>query len=390
MTGVIWWKVGISHYKALFRRAASHEPSAGYTKDFLQTPKRVTEAIRTMFGGRPPDYENLTYVWPGGTFTGGRIYRASDYHDAGGYGRLEVGQWTGQGAPHPWRIGDPTADPTITLPGDPDASIPVAANMQGDAIVRLEPWLVMVQLDDSQTELHLRAYLGRPPAELSAAGLDHVPESLRWHMTRTDGLVGDDLPPLWFARDDLRDPWRSDAGHAVVLAIGDRESRPGGGDVRDGIGQGYREADENSRSTGGEPFAVDPDERDRATQAHSATQNALAEAVRSRGLQPRSPAGSEPAYDVAWEERDGSLVVAEVKSLTARNAERQLRLALGQVLRYRHLLAAAGRVRALIVTSGPPPDPAWYTLCDTLGIGLIARGDLESELDEWVASTSDD
>ena len=49
----------------------------------------------------------------------------------------------------------------------------------------------------------------------------------------------------------------------------------------------------------------------------------------------RSPVGQEPQYDLSWETPDATMV-AEVKSLTARNEERQLRLGLGQVLRYRH------------------------------------------------------
>jgi hypothetical protein len=56
----------------------------------------------------------------------------------------------------------------------------------------------------------------------------------------------------------------------------------------------------------------------------------------------RTPRPDEPQYDLAWLAGD-TLYVAEVKSLTAANEERQLRLGLGQVLRYTHLLAGRAR-----------------------------------------------
>lgn len=63
--------------------------------------------------------------------------------------------------------------------------------------------------------------------------------------------------------------------------------------------------------------------------------------------------------------------VAEVKSITPLNEERQLRTALGQVLRYRQLREAEGRtVRAMIATEVEPSDPSWADLCSREGIAL--------------------
>lgn len=63
--------------------------------------------------------------------------------------------------------------------------------------------------------------------------------------------------------------------------------------------------------------------------------------------------------------------VAEVKSTTPQNEERQLRLGLGQVTRYRQLLAEDGLpVRALIATEREPSDPSWAALCEEQGIVL--------------------
>ena len=53
----------------------------------------------------------------------------------------------------------------------------------------------------------------------------------------------------------------------------------------------------------------------------------------------------------------------EVKSNTPKNEERQLRLGLGQVIRYRQLLAREERsVKAMIATEREPTDPSWSAL----------------------------
>lgn len=367
VTGVVWWKMGISHYKAIYRRARHDEPSSGYTKDYLQAPKAITRAFRDMFGDNEPPYL-LTYRWPGGSFQG-RIYAHSGYDHALEQGRLDVGQWTADGAPQPWQLGHPASDPVITLPGDPDARIPDEADAQWLTLEPLEPWLMMVQLDHSQGELQLRAHLGAPTVELMESDLARVPATIRMHMRGQGGIVSD-LPDVWFDPDDLRDPWRDSpdaGGRESARASANTEvadpARP--------LGAEYQEVDENARSATPQPFEVDPNERDRGTRAHAVTQNALAAAVRRRGCDPLRPTG-EPNYDLAWEESAGDLVVVEVKSINARNEERQLRLGLGQVLRYRHLCELRGQsTRALLAVSAAPSDPRWFELCAALGVGLI-------------------
>lgn len=73
---------------------------------------------------------------------------------------------------------------------------------------------------------------------------------------------------------------------------------------------------------------------------NAATQNELADKLRASGVEPRSPRPDEPNFDLAWES-NGRVFVAEVKSITPRNEERQLRLGLGQVLRYRDVMMRA-------------------------------------------------
>jgi hypothetical protein len=244
---------------------------------------------------------------------------------------------------------------------------------------------MMVQLDESQTELHLRTYLAAPPVDLVDADLARVPEAIRVQMTGQGGMVAD-LPALWFDPDDLRDPWRlapEDQGREAERAAQVAEAEQGP------PGVGYRAANESPTSSAPEPFDIDPTERDRSTRAHAVTQNALADAVRALGREPLSPQG-EPNYDLAWEELDGSVIVAEVKSITARNEERQLRLGLGQLLRYCDLVTAGGRsARGVLVTSSEPSDERWVSLCNQVGVGLIWPPGLDDALDSWLASSGE-
>ncbi len=125
------------------------------------------------------------------------------------------------------------------------------------------------------------------------------------------------------------------------------------------------------------PLEVDPDVIDRGNQAHADTQDALAEFLGGRGIRPRRPKPGEPNYDLGWEWRD-QIFVAEVKSTTDSNEESQLRLGLGQVLRYRHELARTGRqVIAVIIPESEPDEAAWAELCATLGVLLAWPGSFE-------------
>jgi hypothetical protein len=372
--------MGVSHYQSLFRRARTGERRQGFTRDYLQA-SGIMPVLREMFPGQEPPYEPLLYRWGAGVYTNGRIYPAADFSENE---RVDVGQFLGGIPPEPWQIGDPLANPTITLPGDPGAAIPDEAIAQwNDQIEPLEPWLMMIQLEQSQQELQIRAYLGNPPPELQGASLDHVPQSLREIMAGSRvgaGAIALGVPELWFEPSDFRNPWRLNAeggpqGPSVVLAPISPTT----------AGAEYRVADEEVESAAPEPFEIDPNQRDRATREHNATQNALAEVVRERGLEPLSPSG-EPDFDLAWEEADGTLIVAEVKSITPRNVERQLRLGLGQVLRYRSLLQETGKeVRALLALSGKPHDERWQALCAELEVGLIWLPDLGPALNRWLS-----
>ena len=139
------------------------------------------------------------------------------------------------------------------------------------------------------------------------------------------------------------------------------------------VGRSYREADENPPHFEKEtPPAKDPDSVGRGLAAHNKTQNAIAQVVRKFGWIPLSPSSKEPEYDIAWKIKE-TLYVCEVKSLSASNEERQLRMAIGQVIRYRQKLGALGYepVIAVIATEVCPVDKSWDDLCTNENIVLL-------------------
>lgn len=82
----------------------------------------------------------------------------------------------------------------------------------------------------------------------------------------------------------------------------------------------------------------------------------------------------QPPYDLAWEHR-GTTYVAVVKSITQANEEKQLRLGLGQVLRYEQLVEGSGKpVQAVLVPESEPSDPTWKSLCRDVDIVLVWPG----------------
>jgi hypothetical protein len=145
------------------------------------------------------------------------------------------------------------------------------------------------------------------------------------------------------------------------------------------LGTDYVDEDENWETSEREPFAVDPAVVDRGIRGHKHTQNSLAAYLRERELTPRRAVAGEPQFDLAWEE-NGVIYVAEVKSRTDRNEERQLRLALGQILRYAHQLRPKEKpVRPVIVLEAEPRDMSWVELCAELGVVLVWPDSLGSQ-----------
>jgi hypothetical protein len=147
-------------------------------------------------------------------------------------------------------------------------------------------------------------------------------------------------------------------------------------DVTRDLGTEYRAAGFTNLPDVRDPFSVDPAVVERGLRGHAETQNALAAALSAAGYVPRSPRADEPNFDLAWQ-HDGVVYVAEVKSTTPRNEERQLRLGLGQVLRYQSLLRRQGfEVRSVLVAEHAPRDLSWQVLCEELGVILVTPENL--------------
>jgi hypothetical protein len=151
-----------------------------------------------------------------------------------------------------------------------------------------------------------------------------------------------------------------------------------GGVTTPPLGTAYRQAQVSPLPTEREPFTVDPALVERGLNGHAGTQNELARVLRQAGIEPRSRHPREPNFDLAWE-AEGTVFVAEVKSITDDNEEQQLRLGLGQVLRYRQRLGGLGYqpVVAVLVPERAPRDSSWRDLCRDLGVVLLARNEVD-------------
>jgi hypothetical protein len=226
----------------------------------------------------------------------------------------------------------------------------------------IDPPVTMAQLQRHERRIasvyaQLEAERGRPlyfPFQLSAR---RPMRAFQGYMTKMPRALMEALPEL-----------------QPVLAEADRTRptarRPAPATPRRELGADYRRADEEPETAAPDPNAVDPNLVDRALAAHARTQNALADWLAARGLVPRSPAPGEPSFDLAWE-AGGTVNVAEIKSMANTNEEKQLRLGLGQLLRYGQQLGASGKpVRMWLVAERRPSDKSWVDLTKSVGVEL--------------------
>jgi hypothetical protein len=141
--------------------------------------------------------------------------------------------------------------------------------------------------------------------------------------------------------------------------------------ARRDIGAPYVAPNEHIKTKQRDPFEVDPDAIDRGLRGHAATQNALAEFLTDKHIAPLSPNPSEPPFDIAWAS-NGETWIAEVKSTTPQNEEKQLRLGLGQILRYRQQMERISSVvNPVLVVENRPIDTKWIDLCRAVGVLLV-------------------
>jgi hypothetical protein len=180
---------------------------------------------------------------------------------------------------------------------------------------------------------------------------------------------------------DLAEAIRSDFD--AVFAIANEPTLSpaelaGPGPASPGLGAPYRHVPVTELSGDRDPFSVDLALVERGLRGHTDTQNELASVLSNAGIEPLRGLPPGPIFDLAWQ-KDGTVFVAEVKSITAGNEELQLRLGLGQVLRYKQRLTGLGhdRVVAVLVPEHQPRDSSWRELCQDLGVVLLCGNELE-------------
>jgi len=145
------------------------------------------------------------------------------------------------------------------------------------------------------------------------------------------------------------------------------------------LGTPYVHANEATSVAAGQPFDFDPQLLEKALASHAGLQNEVADLAERSGVTALSPNvdEDEPPFDIAWFREDGVLVVVEVKSATPSNLEGQMRLGLGQVLRYAQMLGDRGFRVAPALVAELEPDGCWRRLCERVGVAVAWPGALE-------------
>jgi hypothetical protein len=144
------------------------------------------------------------------------------------------------------------------------------------------------------------------------------------------------------------------------------------------LGVRYRRANENATVGNINLIKVEPAVVERGVRGHAVTQNALADYLDEHDLIPLSPSIGDPDFDLAWEV-DGTIFVAEIKSVTKSNEESQLRLGLGQVLQYRHQLKQLYNkdVIAILAMEQEAPEE-WVDVCASAGVRIVWPGNYDA------------
>lgn len=155
-----------------------------------------------------------------------------------------------------------------------------------------------------------------------------------------------------------------------------------------GFGVAYRPAGSNPPDAEELPeHLVDLANLDRATKRHMDLQDRLATTLRDLGIEPLSPGGWQPQFDVAFEHA-GKRFVVEVKSGDPVSAQ-QLRLGTGQLLEYSYLLRSENPddVQAVLLIESEPPDP-WRSVAGAVGIEMLQANELDESLSAMLSGAN--
>jgi 5-methylcytosine-specific restriction protein B len=168
----VWRYDGAVAFKPIYGRLG--EP--GYTKDWLLASGQVAPALDAVFGtdGVLDAPVDITFAWPGGTAPGSIRRLAANSP------RRTV-NWEYNSAPPVLKLGDPAADPLITVRGNPNHAAPADANAELTALQTsaVKPWVVFVRLADDPNVLHVRVYATTPDAARPESAITSLPPSLQ-------------------------------------------------------------------------------------------------------------------------------------------------------------------------------------------------------------------
>lgn len=180
----VWvWRFTTAPFKATYGRLGQT-----YSKDFLQASSDCASSLGLAFNRSDGEVVDLKFVWPGGQ-RAGTLREAADYASNG---RLIL-RWETDNAPEPWRL-FPETDPSPlkTLIGDRSHTTEAAADAEFETLKArdIDPWLVAVKLRGETDRLHVRAYLGNPPAGLEHTTVAQLPQIVRSAMAKVPSNGG--------------------------------------------------------------------------------------------------------------------------------------------------------------------------------------------------------
>lgn len=187
---VFFWRADkTAAFKAVYGRLSG----SGYTKDFHQPIGEPARALERAFGLNPGGGTDVTWRWPGGEYTNGKLLPAADYADNG---RLNL-RWPTDQPPPPWRLTPSPSEQTVeTLAGQPGSKDIAVADAQLAAVQATQerPWFIAVHLHGEGAVLHPRVVLENPASGREFASWDTLPAAVRAAMaalpsTKAGGVV---------------------------------------------------------------------------------------------------------------------------------------------------------------------------------------------------------
>jgi 5-methylcytosine-specific restriction enzyme B len=181
VTGVFFWR----YPKTAFRAAYGRLPGTLYTKDFFQCPAGQWSALDSVLGREGDTVVPVEFRWPGGS-------RQGEFRKSAADNRGQLAWVTADGAPVPWKIGDPAIQPAIAIPGNPGRTTEQSAEAELATLEgrNLDPWVVAVKLDGEERILHARAYLGNPPPGQERHTIQQLPAIVRDAMAQVPAGSG--------------------------------------------------------------------------------------------------------------------------------------------------------------------------------------------------------